>query len=235
MLILDIEGKEVKIPQSYEEMTVTKFSGIWKILTSHTFAKEGEELTEEQVLMEIEKDSEITRKIIGYLLDIDDPDNIDYQQAQEILVVFNNLMDNSSLLEKDYGDEKGFYHEGEWYEFPRKLLNENVTFGEYAEHKQIEQIFGKDMSNKYDYIPKQMAIWCRKAGEDKDSYDKMERENLFRTVTMDKVMMFTFFLTKRMNTLLPHFQTFMEKKGIDFTGRSLTSSQDMVGSTQSMM
>ena len=86
------------------------------------------------------------------------------------------------------------------------------TFGEYAEVKQLETLFGQDGENKFDYIKRQMAILCRRKGEVYDSYNIDEREKEFEGLTMDKVMGFSFFLSRRIMKLQKDFKIYSKKE-----------------------
>ena len=69
------------------------------------------------------------------------------------------------------------------------------------------------MSNgHYDVLPEQIAILCRKEGEEYNEDIIQERTEKFRTLTMDTVMEFSFFLTKRSQRLAKTLEMFSEEK-----------------------
>ena len=108
------------------------------------------------------------------------------------------MLDNDKF-ESEWGSHR-FTHKGETYYFPQADFNE-MTFGEYATLKQYEQVLSKDNDKRFDFIPEQIALVCRKKDEEKESYDLKERAELFKDITMDVVMRLTFFLHKRTETL----------------------------------
>lgn len=189
MLIIKVNDKEVKVPSKYSEITVKEFTKLWKILQKYDLQQEDD------IVKRGIDEMDCTLEIVAHLLDIDlmDIDNIPYDKALEVINVFNNMI-NEERLDKDM-NEWSFVHNGEAYYFP-KLSLEKMTFGEYAEVKQIESILGKDIENRFDFIPQQMAIMCRKHKEEKGSYNMKKRIEEFENLTMDVVMNFAFFLSK---------------------------------------
>lgn len=189
MIIIEVDNKEVKIPSKYSEIKVKDFTSYWKILNKYDL------LQEDDVIKRDSDEMDCTIEIVAHLLGVKKEEalNIPYDKANEIVTVFNNLLSKDTFSE-DYSSWC-FVHNGESYWFP-KLSLDKMTFGEYAEVKQIEAILGQDVGNKFDFIPQQMAILCRKKGEGKYDYNREEREKEFEDLTMDTVMRFAFFLSK---------------------------------------
>jgi hypothetical protein len=189
MVIVKVDNKEVKIPSQYSDMTVKQFTDYWKILNKYDLSQE------EDIIKRDSDEMDCTIEIVAKLLNIPltEADRIPYDKAGEVINIFNNMMNN----EKYDGDYSGmaFVHNGESYYFP-KLSLDKMTFGEYAEVKQLEAILGQEVDNRFDFIPQQMAILCRKAGEGKNDYNRNKREKEFESLTMDIIMQFAFFLSK---------------------------------------
>ena len=200
MIIIEVNGIEKKIPQSYKEITVNQFTELWKILQKYDLTQEDDDIKRGVDEMDC------TLEIVAKLLDIDlmDVDKIPYDKAIEVVNIFNNMI-SEERLDKDMSDW-AFVHNNESYYFPKVTLDK-LTFGEYADVKQIEAILGKDVENKFDFIPQQMAVMCRKHKEKKGSYDMNERIKEFSNLTMDVVMNFAFFLSKWNRILSQNIQT----------------------------
>jgi len=189
MIIIEVDNKKVKIPSKYSEITVKDFTTYWKILQKYDL------LQEDDIIKRDSDEVDCTLEIVANLLGIDkkDVNRIPYDKANEVIKVFNAMLESENF--KDDYDSWCFVHNGESYWFP-KLSLDKMTFGEYAEVKQLETILGKDVANRFDFIPQQMAILCRKKDEGKYDYDREEREKEFNNLTMDIVMRFAFFLSK---------------------------------------
>jgi len=197
MLVLSLNNKEVKIPQSYNELTLENFQQLWKILCKYNLTNpDTDDELDNRVLDEINLTKELCAKLIG--LSPKDVDKLDYTQCQQVVDVFNNMLDGDKF-ESEWGSHE-FTHNGETYYFPQPDFK-TMTFGEYATLKQYEQVLSKDNDKRFDFIPEQIALCCRKKDEEKESYDLGERAKLFKDITMDVVMRLTFFLHKRIETL----------------------------------
>ena len=173
MITVEVNKKQVKIPSKYSEIKVSEFTSYWKILQKYDL------LQEEDIIKRDSDEMDCTLEIVAHMLDIkpEDVNKIPYDKAYEVIKVFNNMLERDNF--KDDYSGWTFTHNGE-----------------YAEVKQLEAILGKDVSNRFDFIPQQMAILCRKSGEGKNDFDREEREKEFENLTMDIVMRFAFFLSK---------------------------------------
>ena len=189
MITVEVNKKQVKIPSKYSEIKVSEFTSYWKILQKYDL------LQEEDIIKRDSDEMDCTLEIVAHMLGIkpEDVNKIPYDKAYEVIKVFNNMLERDNF--KDDYSGWTFTHNGEGYYFP-KLSLDKMSFGEYAEVKQLEAILGKDVSNRFDFIPQQMAILCRKSGEGKNDFDREEREKEFENLTMDIVMRFAFFLSK---------------------------------------
>ena len=87
-----------------------------------------------------------------------------------------------------------FDFEGETYYFPSEFLRKE-TYGDFIESTQLD-MYIKDMANgKYDILPEQMAILCRRIDEEYDEDVIPEKAEKFKELTMDIIWEFSFFLT----------------------------------------
>ena len=94
MLLVELDGKEIKVPQSYSELTLDNFIHLWKILCKYNIDQPPTEV--EEVDKFVEDEVNLTKEIVGKLLGISPRtvERIDYTQAQEVVTVFNNMLEN---------------------------------------------------------------------------------------------------------------------------------------------
>ena len=231
MIVIEVDKKQVKIPQSYSELTLNEFCAIWKILCKYNLDKPPTE--DEEIDAYVNDEINLTKELVAKLLGLSpkDVDRIEYTQAQEIINIFNNMLDQNDF-DGDWS-EHNFKHKGETYYFP-KYNFEGMSFGEYASLKQYEQVLINDNDKRFDILANQIAYCCRKKNEKKESYNIEERAELFKDITMDTVMKLTFFLQKRISSLQKLTQIYSDKqKKTEQQQRLDTSLQDLGGSTQS--
>lgn len=234
MLNIEINGEQRSIPTKHNELPLSKFCEIWKVLRKYDVDKADldREMSDEQIEEGITQEFDLTTELVAVLLDIsiEDAKAVDFGVAMQITDIFNNDM----LNEKHEDDMQGvsFKVGEELFYYPSLELND-LTFGEYAEMKQCEQILGKDVGNRFDYIPRQMALLCKKKNEKKGDYDVSKREELFKTITTDKALMFAFFLLKWTNNLHSNIQTYMDSQE-EFIAKLPILSMDTVGLTKFM-
>lgn len=198
MIVIQVGDRQVKIPQSYKELSLGDFNELWKIICKYNLDTDRD--TEEEIDMLVEDEINLTKELVAKLLKLstEDVDKMDYEQASKVVDVFNHMMANEKF-EGEWGQHR-FEHKGETYYFPTYQF-EGMTFGEYATIKQYEQALAKEDGQRFDIIPEQMAYCCRKKGEEKESYDLKERAELFKDIKMDIVMKLTFFLHNRISGL----------------------------------
>ena len=101
--------------------------------------------------------------------------------------------------------------DGETYYFPSEFFKKE-TYGDYIESTQLE-MYVSDMKNgRYDILPEQMAILCRRIDEEYDDDVIAEKADKFRGLTMDVIWEFSFFLIQQSVKLMKLSPTFSEKK-----------------------
>jgi hypothetical protein len=105
---------------------------------------------------------------------------------------------------------KSFELDGETYYFPSEFLRNN-TYGDFIESTQLDMYIESMKNGRYDVLPEQMAILCRKIDEDYDEDKIDEKAEKFKQLTMDIVFEFAFFLTKLNESLLKLSSTSLEK------------------------
>ena len=76
-----------------------------------------------------------------------------------------------------------------------------------------KKLYIDDMDNgRYDILPEQMAILCRRAGEEYDDKLIPEKADKFRKLTMDIIWEFSFFLTHQSEKLTKLFHIYSENQ-----------------------
>jgi|15BtaG_2_1085339.scaffolds.fasta_scaffold02457_3 hypothetical protein len=228
MLIIDvIDGdstKTINIPTDWEDMTLNYWCGIYRIIEKYRkkqdFSKQIEETKEDNngyteplkkaTLEFLEKRDLINmnKEVFQYIAQVSDEDieKVDMDAATKVL----NAME---VFQDDYEPKNldGFVFEGEKYYFPTDQMSGN-TFQDYIEATQIEMNIENLTNGNYDVFPQQMAILCRKSGEEYDEELIEEKTEKFRTLKMDTVMEFAFFLTKQSRKLASALKMYSEEK-----------------------
>lgn len=230
MLIIDvIDGdstKTINIPTDWEDMTLNYWCGIFRIINKYKskkdFAEKIVEDNEKNSLVsytdEMKKASldflekrdviNMNKEIFQYVAEVSDEDieSVDMEQATTVL----NAMD---IFRDEYVAKgvKSFDFEGDTYYFPMDNLLDN-TFGDYIEATQLEMNIEQLTNGNYDVFPQQMAILCRKLGEEYDEEKIKERTESFRKLKMDTVLEFAFFLTNQSQKLANALAMYLEEK-----------------------
>lgn len=203
MIHLEIGGKEYKIPSSWTEVTLEYYCGIWKILDKYRHIiepKEGEEVDVEGV-------QRVTFKMYGevfkYMTNIDDETlkKVPIEQIANLIEGVQGLMDKYEPKGID-----SFELDGDKYWFPFEFMRES-TYGDYIEASQLELNTKYLENGRFDVLPEQMAILCRKDLEEFDEDEIEDKTKKFKGLTMDIVWEFAFFLNKRNKVLMQGFLT----------------------------
>ena len=91
------------------------------------------------------------------------------------------------------------------------MLRKN-TYGDFIEATQLDMTIDSMKNGRYDILPEQMAILCRRSGEEYDEELIAEKTEKFKNLKMDSVMEFAFFLTNQSSKLQRIFSMYSEKK-----------------------
>jgi len=214
MVELIIEEKKYEIPTDWNEITLKWWCGLYNIIKKHTKKEEKEEVpteeAKEESIEEKQKEMEIlkmNKEIFMYLTDV----NINTLNKLDLESV-NNAVSTVSELLQTY-EPKGidrFEFEGETYLFPKEFLRRN-TFGDYIEATQLDATIEMMKHDKFDVLPEQMAILCRRVDEEYDDDAIIDKTEKFKGLTMDIVWEFGFFLTMQSVKLTRTFQMFLGK------------------------
>lgn len=211
---------DVDIPTQWEDMTLEWYTDLLQIIQKHTTSNELKEnhlkktYEESEFYDKIIKDAEfmnevlLNQDIFAFLtgLDKESVKSTDINQVNEVLSAVE-------VLTKEY-EPKGinnFEFEGETYYFPSEYLKQN-TFGDFIETTQLDKSIEQYKNGRFDVLPEQMAILCRKEGEQYDDDVIPEKTEKFKKLSMDKVFEFAFFLSNANQKLVKLFSTSLAKK-----------------------
>ena len=209
------QGKEqeVKIPVDWKDMTIKYFGQLATIISKHhNDAKEGknEEASEEYdpfSSQKIELDDmqllSMNQDIFAYVTGLprEVVKLVENHKIAKVLEVMGMLSE-----EYKYKGVRSFVFEGEEYFFPSEFFKRE-TFGDYIESTQLD-MYIKDMQNgRFDVLPEQMAILCRKKDEVYHEDAIPEKAKKFSNITMDIAWEFAFFLTNQSEKLQRLFPT----------------------------
>lgn len=211
METVKIGEKEVEIPNSWLEVTFDDFIRFTKLVNSQK--------TEEQLMKEYIDDED---EIMALKLSID---NINFNTKvasfwsglSEEEISLCSLEEVEAIIKAiDFLNEQytpialdKFKFEGETYILPKAGMREE-NFGTYIEAEQVELNNKRIESGNLDFLPRQIAILCKKEGE-KAGLIKEEviqvREKLFRQLDMATVWDVAFFLHSQEKILMKLFLT----------------------------
>ena len=208
MVKLDIDGKKYEVPTEWKDITLEYWCGWYDIIKSHeqkhrAKLKEGE-FDEEKPFSKISTVEmlKMNTDIFQYITKIDDNtlQRCDVDSISRAMEFIGKVTEEYSPMGVD-----GFMFEEEKYFFPKEAMFDN-TFGDYIESTQLDMTIDSMKHGVFDVLPEQMAILCRKAGEeyDEDAIDKKTEK--FKLLTMDIVWEFSFFLSIQNLKLTNHFQ-----------------------------
>jgi hypothetical protein len=212
MVTLDIDGKKYEVPTEWKDITLEYWYGWHEIIKSHeqkhkAKQKEGE-FDEENPFSKISNVEmlKMNRDIFQYITKIDDAtlDRCDVDSIARAMEFIGQVTQEYEPKALD-----GFMFEGEKYFFPKEAMYDN-TFGDYIEATQLDMTIESMKHGVFDVLPEQMAILCRKIGEEYDEDSINEKTERFKKLTMDIVWEFSFFLSIQSLKLTKVFQTYSE-------------------------
>tara|TARA_R110002124_G_scaffold94849_2_gene239019 strand:- start:216 stop:905 length:690 start_codon:yes stop_codon:yes gene_type:complete len=216
----DNEVKEIKIPTEWKDMTLNYWCGMVSIIKSHfdreklikNASAEKTDHLEDYLNFSENKFKEfqniqLNRDLFGYMtgLDKDDMKLVSLESVTEVISVLEVLMEEY----KPKG-MNSFDYEKETYYFPSEFLRQN-TYGDYIESTQLDMYIDSMKHGKFDVLPEQMAILCRRLDEEYDDDIIPEKTERFKNLKMDIVWEFSFFLTQQNIKLTRLLNMYSEK------------------------
>ena len=213
MVELQIQDKEYDIPTDWSEITLEYWCGLYNIIKKYTKKDEEKEKNGEVSEFDESKleDFEIlrmNRDIFQYMTGISDDmlNTIETESMYQAIAIIGDL-----LKQYEPKNIESFNFEGEKYFFPKEFLKRN-TFGDYIESTQLDMYVDIMKNGRFDVLPEQMAILCRRADEEYDDNIIQEKAEKFKQLKMDVVWEFGFFLTQQSVKLTKTFQMFLGKQ-----------------------
>ena len=202
MVEIKIQDKKYDIPTDWSDITLEWWCGLYQIISRGVNKEDGSEIEMSDV--EVLK---MNRDMFMYMtkIDLNTMNTLDMDSVNQAVSIVSNLL---QAYEPKNIDK--FEFEGETYYFPKEFLKRN-TFGDYIESTHLDNTIKIMKNGKFDVLPEQMAILCRKAEEEYDDDLIPEKTERFKQLTMDIVWEFSFFLTTQSVKLYQTFQTFLGK------------------------
>jgi len=206
MLNIEINNKEYNIPNKWEEMTLDYYCGIYEIIKKYQITEEEQNSENDLTKYLANQENKMYRDLFIYMTKIDEKTmkNVPISDVFAVIECLEEIMEEYKPKGLDY-----FEFEGDVYYFPLDFLRTG-TFGDYIESQQLEMNTQYLKNGRFDILPEQMAILCKKVDEEVDLDDIDEKAKKFRGLTMDIVWEFSFFLNKRTLASLNVIKTFSE-------------------------
>jgi hypothetical protein len=206
MLNLEINNKEYNIPNKWEEMTLDYYCEIYDIIKRYQVKEDEENSDNDLTKYHINQENKMYKELFIFMTGIDEETmkNVPMKDVMAVIECLNDIMEEYKPKGMDY-----FEFEGDIYYFPLDFLRTG-TFGDYIESQQLEMNTQYLRNGRFDILPEQMAILCKKVDEEVDLDDIDEKAKKFRGLTMDIVWEFSFFLNKRTLASLNVIKTFSE-------------------------
>ena len=203
MVEIKIQDTTYEIPTEWKDITLRWWYGLYAIISKYNKKdEEGNPIEVEHSEVDVLR---MNRDIFLYLTGI----NINMFQKLDIESVTQAVSTVGKLLEeyKPKGIDR-FEFDGDTYFFPKEFLRKN-TFGDYIESTHLESTIKIMKHGRFDVLPEQMAILCRKIDEEYDDDAIPSKTEKFKELTMDIVWEFSFFLTLQSVRLTKTFQTYL--------------------------
>tara|TARA_R100000654_G_C2681763_1_gene127389 strand:+ start:308 stop:1018 length:711 start_codon:yes stop_codon:yes gene_type:complete len=217
--------RDVVIPVEWKDITVKYWGELATIIKKHYKNATEEDKSKEEnkhallkspLMQDFNKDVKLTdtqtlkmnADIFSYITGLTKEETalVDVKQINKVLSLINKLTEEY----KPKGT-RSFEFDGETYFFPSEFFKKN-TYGDYIEATQLD-MYIKDMENgRFDILPQQMAILCRKIDEEYDDDKIPEKADKFKGLTMDIIWEFSFFLTQQTVKLTKLSPSYLEKQ-----------------------
>ena len=207
MVEITIQDKKYEIPTAWEDMTLEFWCKMYSVINKYVRRDEDGTILEDISESEVEG-AKLNRELFMALTGLKSHEmkNLDADSVNQSVYAFH-----TTLVEyKPKGIDR-FIFEDEEYFFPKEFLKNN-TFGDYIESTHLDETIKMMKHGRFDVLPEQMAILCRKAGEEYDDDKIPEKTKKFTQLKMDLVWEFAFFLTQQSVRLTKIFRTFSEEQ-----------------------
>ena len=210
MIEIQIKEEKYEIPTEWKDITLEYWCGLYNIIKKYTeTAEDGENKENVEPKVDEVKALRMNKELFKYVTGINDNilNQLDLESVNTAVGTIGQMMEEY----KPKGIDR-FEFDGDVYFFPKEFLKRN-TFGDYIESTQLDATIQMMKHGKFDVLPEQMAILCRKIDEEYDDDIISSKSDKFKQLTMDIVWEFSFFLTMQSVKLTRTFQMFLGKEG----------------------
>ena len=210
MIEIQIKEEKYEIPTEWKDITLEYWCGLYNIIKKYTeTAEDGENKENVEPKVDEVKALRMNKELFKYVTGINDNilNQLDLESVNAAVGTIGQMMEEY----KPKGIDR-FEFDGDVYFFPKEFLKRN-TFGDYIESTQLDATIQMMKHGKFDVLPEQMAILCRKIDEEYDDDIISSKSDKFKQLTMDIVWEFSFFLTMQSVKLTRTFQMFLGKEG----------------------
>ena len=202
MLVFSAGEHEFTVPEEWSEITLEKYAVFIDAvneLQKKLKEDDNEDIGFYQIVLEYR---EHFNKLFQTFTGIE-PSIIDRIKADNIYTTYMYIM--NFLKEPDYNKIDSFTFKKNKYYLPKSKVdyfgNEiemaEASFGEVVEAMQVQEMDKSFQENNFKVLPYQIAMLCRRKGEDYNDQIIKERAEVFKELTMDIVWQVAFFLIKQ--------------------------------------
>ena len=202
MLVFSAGEHEFTVPEEWSEITLEKYAVFIDAvneLQKKLKEDDNEDIGFYQIVLEYR---EHFNKLFQTFTGIE-PSIIDRIKADNIYTTYMYIM--NFLKEPEYNKIDSFTFKRKKYYLPKSKVdyfgNEiemaEASFGEVVEAMQIQEMDKSFQENNFKVLPYQIAMLCRRKGEDYNDQIVKERAEVFKELTMDVVWQVAFFLIKQ--------------------------------------
>ena len=216
MLVFSAGEHEFTVPEEWSEITLEKYAVFIDAvneLQKKLKEDDNEDIGFYQIVLEYR---EHFNKLFQTFTGIE-PSIIDRIKADNIYTTYMYIM--NFLKEPDYNKIDSFTFKRKKYYLPKSKVdyfgNEiemaEASFGEVVEAMQVQEMDKSFQENNFKVLPYQIAMLCRRKGEDYNDQIIKERAEVFKELPMDVVWQVAFFLIKQKQKSLKHLLQSLEE------------------------
>ena len=202
MLVFSAGEHEFTVPEEWSEITLEKYAVFIDAvneLQKKLKEDDNEDIGFYQIVLEYR---EHFNKLFQTFTGIE-PSIIDRIKADNIYTTYMYIM--NFLKEPEYNKIDSFTFKRKKYYLPKSKVdyfgNEiemaEASFGEVVEAMQVQEMDKSFQENNFKVLPYQIAMLCRRKGEDYNDQIVKERAEVFKELPMDVVWQVAFFLIKQ--------------------------------------
>lgn len=190
METLILNEKEIDIPTQWVDVSFGKFLGFKKLLNSLKLDEDEEIDDIELTLRNLKNNTTILSFWTG--LTEDEISLWDLEDAQKVMSKLNFASEAYQPI-----SISSFKLDEEEFFLPEEFMTKS-SFGRYIEAEQLEMQQNLIEKGNFEYLPKQIAILCKKKGEEEKLNDDLieKRAEKFKKLDMATVWDVGFFLQK---------------------------------------